>query len=245
MMDKTLIKAILFDSGRTLNVPRTGQWHITPNFYEIIDKDKITSNPMVLRNAMGKASDYINKILKVSTQEEEFLMFKEFYRIALNEIQYPVIDDNVLTALAKDNVYNDEKFLFFDDVEPSLKVLVKKYKVGVVSDTWPSLERVFVNRGLRKYFSTFIMSSIYGSSKAEKILLKIAIDELNVKANETLFIDDSESNLKAVEEFGMIPILIDRYDRKELQSKYPIIRSLEELSKLKNLEVPKGIYMGD
>ena len=72
MMDKILIKAILFDSGRTLNVLSTGPWHITPNFYEMIDRDKITSNPMVLRNAMNKASDYINKILIISTQEEEF-----------------------------------------------------------------------------------------------------------------------------------------------------------------------------
>lgn len=90
---------------------------------------------------MVKAGDYVHKILKVSTEEEEFLMFKEFYKIVLNEIKYPVIDDNILNALAKDNVYNDEKFLFFDDVEPMLKELVKKYKVGVVSDTWPSLEK--------------------------------------------------------------------------------------------------------
>ena len=32
------VKAILFDSGRTLNVPRTGHWFITPNFMKIIDK---------------------------------------------------------------------------------------------------------------------------------------------------------------------------------------------------------------
>lgn len=32
------VKAILFDSGRTLNVPRTGHWFITPNFMKIIDR---------------------------------------------------------------------------------------------------------------------------------------------------------------------------------------------------------------
>ncbi|HEY5588822.1 MAG TPA: HAD-IA family hydrolase [Candidatus Paceibacterota bacterium] len=233
------VKAILFDSGRTLNVPRTGHWFITPRFYEIIDKGILTNNPVVLNNAMDKASDYINKILTVSTEEEEFLMFKEFYKIVLNELEYPFIDDNILNALAEDNVYNDDKFLFFDDVEPLLKELEKKYMLGVVSDTWPSLERVFINKGLKKYFSTFIMSSIYGTCKAEKTLFKIALDELNLEPNETLFVDDSESNLDAAKEFGLTPILIDRYDRKDIKSKYPIIRSLEELLKLQFVDDSK------
>jgi putative hydrolase of the HAD superfamily len=67
------------------------------------------------------------------------------------------------------------------------------------------------------------MSSIYGSYKAEKILFKIAIEELGVKPQETIFVDDSESNLEAAEEFGMIPVLIDRYNSQDLKSKYPII----------------------
>jgi len=233
------VKGIIFDSGRTLNVPSTGHWFITPKFYEIIDTPSFTVNQATLYESMGKACNYINKIPTVSTEVEEYLMFKEFYKIVLEEIEYPDISKNILNALAEDNVYNDDKFYFFEDVEPTLIKLKENYILGVVSDTWPSLERVFINRGLRKYFSTFIMSSIHGSSKAEKILFKIALDELNLKANETLFVDDSESNLEAAEESGMIPILIDRYDRKQLQSKYPIIRSLEELSELKNLDNSK------
>ena len=73
------------------------------------------------------------------------------------------------------------------------------------------------------------MSSIHGSCKAEKILFKIAIEELDIKPQEAIFVDDSESNLDEGKEFGMTPILIDRYDRENLQSKYPIIRSLNEL----------------
>ena len=70
------------------------------------------------------------------------------------------------------------------------------------------------------------MSSIYGSNKAQKILFKIAIEELGVKAQETIFVDDSESNLDAAKEFGMIPVLIDVYNSDDLNSKYPIIHSI-------------------
>ncbi|SFB10163.1 HAD family hydrolase [Clostridium frigidicarnis] len=226
------IKAILFDSGRTLNVPRTGHWFITPNFLNIIKNSQFHCTEEEMYEAMRKAYDHINKILLVETEEHEFSMFKEFYEIVLKELNYPNINKEIIELLARDNVYNDEKFLFFDDVEPALINLKEKYLLGVVSDTWPSLERVFINKGLKQYFSTFIMSSIYGSYKAEKTLFKIAVEELNVKPEEVIFVDDGESNLIAAEEFGMVPILIDRYNRKDLNSKYPIIRSLNELLEL-------------
>lgn len=42
-------------------------------------------------------------------------------------------------------------------------------------------------------------------------------------------LDDSESNLVAAEEFGMILTLIDRYNSEEVKSKYHVIKSLEDL----------------
>ncbi|WP_142412850.1 HAD-IA family hydrolase [Hathewaya massiliensis] len=228
-MEYKNIKAILFDSGRTLNVPRTGHWFITPNFFNIVNKGNFEINENELELAMEKACNHINKILTVITEEEEFLMFKEFYEIVLNEIKYPYISKNIINDLAKDNVYNDEKFLFFDDVQPSLEKLSDRYILGVVSDTWPSLERVFINKDLRKYFKTFVMSSIHGSYKSEKKLFRLALDEIKLNPKEVIFVDDSESNLLAAEEFGLVPILIDRYGQDDLKSKYPIIRSLEEL----------------
>ncbi len=229
-MNMNNIKAILFDSGRTLNAPRTGYWFITPNFFNIFNDTSFQYTEDQLSEAMNKACDHISKILLVKTEEDEFAMFKEFYEIVLKEIKYTSINEEIINSLASDNVYNDDKFYFFDDVEPGLQRLKDKYILGVVSDTWPSLERVFINKSLRKYFSTFVMSSIYGSYKAEKVLFKIAIEEIGVKPEEVIFIDDSESNLIAAEEFGMIPVLIDRYDRNDIESKYPIIKSLNDLN---------------
>jgi putative hydrolase of the HAD superfamily len=231
-MEMNHIKAIIFDSGRTLNIPRTGHWFITPNFFNIIGKQRTACTEKQLNMAMRKAYEHINKILFVKTEEQEFLMFKDFYKIVLKELSYSNISDEIIELLAHDNVYNDDKFIFFNDVEPALMKLKERYLLGVVSNTWPSLERVFINKNLKQYFSTFIISSIYGSCKAEKILFKIATEELGVNPEEAIFIDDSEPNLVAAEEFGMIPILIDRYNMLDLNSKYPIIRSLDELFKV-------------
>ncbi|WAG72612.1 hypothetical protein [Clostridium estertheticum] len=54
-------------------------------------------------------------------------MLKKFYGIALDEINYSKANNEIIELLARDNVYNDEKFLFFDDVESSLKKLKENF----------------------------------------------------------------------------------------------------------------------
>jgi len=227
-----MIKGILFDSGRTLNVPATGHWFITPNFHKILGTKEEDAEVPSFEAAMDKAYAYADSIKVVKDEIEEYALFKEFYTILLKESNYGRISEDIIHSLTKDNVQNDEKFLFFGDVEPMLKKLSESYLLGIVSDTWPSLERVFINKNLREHFKTFIMSSVYGSYKSEKLLFKLAVEELGISPNEAVFIDDSESNLVAAEEFGMIPVLIDRYEDYSIESKYPIIRSLYELEEV-------------
>lgn len=222
------IKAILFDSGHTLNKPKTGHWFFTPNFFNIINKKSFNPSKLRLAYAMHKANKYMNDNMLIKTEIEEFLAFKEFYSILLKKCNYKSFDDNVITALANDNVYNDDKFEFFSDVAPSLKKLKVKYELGIVSDTWPSLDRVFVNAGLKDYFSTFVMSSVYGKYKSEGTLFRIALEELNIKPHEAIFIDDSESNLKVAESLGLLPIKINRYNSEKSKNYYEI-SSLEDL----------------
>ena len=67
-----------------------------------------------------------------------------------------------------------------------------------------------------------------GEEIAEKVC-ELAAVSLGIKPEEAIFVDDSESNLEAAEEFGMIPILIDVYNSQGVESKYPIIHSISEL----------------
>ncbi len=56
------IKAILFDSGRVLNHPRTGNWFIPPNFNNIVNvKNMKVSNYILLLKAIKKASQYLDQ----------------------------------------------------------------------------------------------------------------------------------------------------------------------------------------
>jgi len=223
------VKAILFDSGHTLNKPKTGHWFIPPNFYQIVDSSKINSDSLLFKYAMIRAIKHLSKNHNISSEREEFLLFKEFYSILLKKSRYPNIDDKILSALSEDAVYNDDKFVFFDDVDSSIKKLSKEYILGIVSGTWPSLERVFRSRGLRQYFSTFIMSSIYGEFHSKTNLLDIALKEINIKPCEAIFIDDSERNLVDAKKLGIIPIKINRYNSKKSKYNFDEITTLEDI----------------
>jgi putative hydrolase of the HAD superfamily len=226
------IKMILFDSGYTLNKPRTGHWFIPPGYQQIISPVNVNRNSMFFKLAMFKARKYLDKNHLIKTEEEEYQLFKSFYSMIFSSKRYSSVSADIIDMLARDLVFNDEKLEFFDQVENTLKVLSERYQIGILSDTWPSLERVFANKGLMKYFSCFIMSSVHGVCKSDGKLFQIALGELEYKPEEILFIDDSELNLRMAQKAGIIPVKACTYNGKKPSSLYPNINSLDDLLKL-------------
>ncbi|MCF8227308.1 MAG: HAD family hydrolase [Bacteroidales bacterium] len=102
----------------------------------------------------------------IKTEEEEYQLFREYYTIFFRKTKYKADDMEALAdELARDIVYNDGKFTFFEDVESTLEKLKDHYKLGIVSDSWPPLRRVYKNKGLLDFFSCFVISSMYNSRK--------------------------------------------------------------------------------
>lgn len=230
MLKTKNLKAILFDSGRVLNKPRTGHWFIPPNFYKYVDGNKFKLlDKSVIEIAFCKALKYLNEKNFILTEKEEFEHFIEFYRILSNQLPVLELNDDSIVKIAKDTVYNDEKFFFYEDVFEIIPQLSKNYKLGVVSDTWPSLERVFRNVGLREYFSTFVMSSLIGVIKPNELMFNTALSELKIKPEEALFIDDSIKNIEGASKLGIQSILMIRDKNYKQDRDYLQINNLKDL----------------
>lgn len=209
--DKSKIKAILFDSGRVLNRPTTGHWFMTPNFFEYINKEKFMAIKKSKRNnAFSNAYEYIVKQKFILTESDEYVHFLEYYKILANNLPELALTEDNIELLAKDYVYNYEKYTFFEDVPSTLKNLSQSYKLAIVSDAWPSLEGVFINMNLRKYFNSFIVSSQKGITKPNELMFRLALQELNIKPEESVFIDDNPKNCEVAKKFGITPVLLCR-----------------------------------
>ena len=233
MIDTKNIKAILFDSGRVLNRPRTGHWFMPPNFFKYVDKNKFKALDInLIEKAFYKGDKYFHKHPLILTEIEELEHFVEFYNIFATELPDLEISADYILEIAKDTVYNDDKFEFFEAVFEVIPKLSQYYKLGVVSDTWPSLERVFKNAGLREYFSSFVMSSVLGVLKPHELMFNTALLQLNIKPEEAIFIDDNIVNVEASIKLGMQGIVILRGDELKEETDILCIDDLSELEEL-------------
>ncbi|ELC8442264.1 HAD-IA family hydrolase [Clostridium perfringens] len=209
--DKSRVKAILFDSGRVLNQPSTGHWFIPPKFFSYVDKHKFDSiKKSRKREAFSKAYEYIDKQKFILTEGDEYTHFLEYYKIFSNNLPELGLTNGDIKSITTDYVYNYEKYTFFEDVPSVLQKLSQSYKLAIVSDAWPSLEGIFINMNLRKYFSSFIISSQKGITKPNELMFRLALQELNLSPKEALFIDDNPKNCEAAIKFGIPSIILCR-----------------------------------
>lgn len=214
-------KNLFFDVGRTLVKPKSGNWFITPNFYNIV-------GPMdteMLEKAIKKNLHLLDE-RNILTEDEEYDMFCKFYLKVLEEVKYREISEKVINSLAFDCVYNDDKFIFYPDVKKELKTLSKDYDLYIISNAWPSTHRILKNYGIYDLFKKIYISSEYGYKKEDKALFEIALEDTNIN-DENFFIDDRLDLLDISTQYGFIPIIIDR--DKDKETNYIEIEKLKDL----------------
>ena len=206
-MDK--INNIIFDIGGVLAEPKSGHWFITTNFWNIVNKSLVDEEQLKIS---------LKKYLYLQTQEpktenDEHAMFSNYYYNVLKDIKYPNANIDIANKLADDCVYNDDKFIFFDDDKPVLEKLSKNYNLYIISNGWPSSFRVLKNKDIDKYFKGIIISSMFTTIKEEK-LFDIFIEKYKeVNPSESLYIDDRRHILQKAKEYGFNLLLMDRHGK--------------------------------
>lgn len=222
-----MIKNIIFDIGGVLVEPKSGHWFITTNFWNILNKNLIDEEKLKIS---------LKKYLYLQTQEpktekDEHKMFSNYYCNVLKDINYPNASLDIANKLADDCVYNDDKFIFFDDVYSILEELSKKYNLYIISNGWPSSFRVLKNKGIDKYFNGIIISSMYTTVKEEN-LFDIFINKYKeVTPSESLYIDDRNHILQKAKEYGFNLLLMDRYKKYE-KTQFEIVNNMNDILKI-------------
>lgn len=117
----------------------------------------------------------------------------------------------------------------YPDTERVLRILRKSYKLGIISDTRPSIWQRLDSMGITEYFSAFTFSYLLGTFKPDERMYRDALDKCGVLAEDTVFIDDSLENLEGAERLGITPVLITANPASDVNSPYDTIHSLSEL----------------
>ncbi len=105
---------------------------------------------------------------------------------------------------------NDDRILYPETKEVLSYFKSKGYKMGVISDTSPSLEYTLKQLGVAKYFTSFTASSLVGAGKPSPIIFNAALNAQNVTSSESIFVDDTKVEADGARQQGFTSFFIDR-----------------------------------
>ena len=105
---------------------------------------------------------------------------------------------------------NGERALFTETVEVLEYFNNHGYKMGVISDTSPSLEYTLQQLDIAKYFTSFTASSLVGAGKPSPIIFNAALNAQGVLAQESIYVDDCKVEADGAREQGFTSFYIDR-----------------------------------
>ena len=221
-------KFIFFDVGYTLDYPASGDWMFTKKFYEIVGDRLNKHSAEEIEKAREFGLEYLEKKHLVKNTEEEYHQFIRYYSDISKYLKLSLTEEEVC-AIADDRTNNMDNYIVYPDAKDVLEVLSHSYKLGIISDTWPSIERQLCINGVRDYFSSAIYSCELGKFKPDEALYIDALRKSRCKAEETVFIDDSVRNLEGAAKLGITPILIAANPASDIDSPYLKIHTLSEL----------------
>lgn len=221
-------KFIFFDVGYTLDAPASGHWMFTNKFLDYA-KDKMDMfDSVTIRNALLKGFAYNEKNHKIYSIEEEISTLCVFYQIISDELSLGLNIAQIF-EISKDRATNMNNYLLYPKVKETLSQLFKTFKLGIISDTWPSIITQLTHLGIFQFFTTFTFSYDVGVFKPDEKMFLDALYKCGVPAKETVFIDDRKENLEAAEKLGITPILIAANPSADVETKYTKIYSIAEL----------------
>lgn len=180
------IRAVLFDLGGVIvrteyQAPRQHLAESLGMDYDDIDKIVFGggTNGSAARATLGQISEdehWLNvmKILKQPASENA--------RIRAEFFAGDIIDRTLLD--------------FLRSIRP-------KYKTGLISNAWSGLRNYILREKFDDAFECMVISSEVGAAKPDPKIFQIALEQLQVRANEAVFVDDFIENIEACQKVGM------------------------------------------
>ena len=119
---------------------------------------------------------------------------------------------------------------------PLLRELSKKYKLGIVSNFYGNLPHLLKEVGLARYFGAVIDSRWQGCIKPDAAIFNAALNLLNARVRETVFVGDSlKRDMAGAKNLNMAHIWLNpqpKFDDKRCCAQDKIIRTFLDLERI-------------
>ncbi len=221
-------KVIFFDVGYTLDKPASGDWMFTNKFLELAGEKLKQRTETEIQRARDAGLRFLARDHLVKTVEAEIQNFFDYYSIISDQLNLG-LSEKEREQIARDRACNMKNYIPYPGIKEVLSMLSKTHKLGIISDTWPSIEPQLEYIGVSQYLSFCTFSCYVGVFKPDQRIYLDALNKCGVPAEETVFIDDVVRNLDGAAALGITPILIAANPESNVETNYTKIRDLREL----------------
>ena len=219
-------KVIFFDVGYTLDKPASGDWMLTGKSLEKAGARMKERGEAEKREAMEAGLRFLEQNHLVKTVDEKIRQFCRYYSILSDHLRLGLTGTDC-EQIAADRACGMKNYVPYPGITEVMATLCRTHRLGVISDTWPSIERQLEYIGVSRYLSFRTFNCFLGVFKPDRRMYLDALEKSGVNANETVFIDDSARNLRGAAELGITPVLIAAGT--DAETDYPKIHDLREL----------------
>lgn len=219
---------IFFDVGYTLDKPASGDWMFTNRFLELAGEKLKQRTETEILKAREAGVRYLEQDHLIRTVEAEIRNFYDYYSIISDRLDLG-LSETERDRIARDRACNMENYIPYPVIQEVLSTLSKTHRLGIISDTWPSIEPQLEYIGVSQYLSFTTFSCFVGVFKPDQRIYLDALNKCGVPAGETVFIDDAVRNLDGAAALGITPILIAANPVSDVETDYTKIRDLREL----------------
>ena len=221
-------KVIFFDVGYTLDRPASGDWMFTNRFLAEAGERLSACGGGAVGRAREAGLRFLTRNHRVAGVEEECEQFFQYYSILSDELGLG-LSETQRREIARDRALNMENYVPYPGIREALETLSRTHRLGLISDTWPSIGRQLEHIGVSRYFSFRTFSCDVGVFKPDSRMYLDALGQCGVPAAETAFVDDSLRNLEGAAALGILPILITANPAADAETSYLKIKDLREL----------------
>jgi putative hydrolase of the HAD superfamily len=167
----------------------------------------------------------------VKNIETEDLFWEKWFQLLLIESGAGASADENAEILCRDFMFYTTMKLYPETIEVLEYFKNRGLIMGVISDTFPSLELTLELLGIRKYFDNVTASSLVGVGKPNPRIFNHALNDVQVSAEESYFVDDTKPEADGAREMGFTSFYLDRNMKTKDQWTIPTLRELVEFDK--------------
>ena len=223
------IKCIFFDLGWTLLEPCSGDWNLNQKFYELFPREKISRlDQNVWQHAYNTAYLPFIENPTMRSEQEQIERLTRFYLTLFDQAKLGGTFQHAVT-LAVDAVENLATMNLIPSSLETLQSLKDAgYRIGIISDTWPYIERRIHAFKLDEYVDQYTYSYELGVLKPNLLMYRDALEKAGLKPEECIFIDNQVKNLEAAKSLGIHPVQIIYHEGIEI-GEYPTIQKPSDI----------------